>query len=300
MRKPNFFIVGAPKCGTTALSEYLRNHPQAFISTPKEPHYFATDIEQRSVTSLDDYLSLFAAANESHVAIGEASVWYLYSKEAIKKIRKFKPSAKLIVMVRNPADLVYSMHSQGLFNLAESELDFSKAWSLSEKRKVGAPVPKECLDRKLLYYDEIAKLGTQLENVLKYFPLDQVKVLFFEEFTSDTKRVYRDVLDFLGLKDDLRMRFQKINQNKRRRSRFVKHVTQNLPTGLVSLYLKVKTAAGIGDIGLLSKIEKWNKVNTIRQPLANSMRREVIQTYEEDILKLAGITKRDLGHWIDV
>lgn len=300
MRKPNFFIVGAPKCGTTALSEYLRYHPQVFMSTPKEPHYFATDIARRKVIKFDDYLSLFEAANESHVVIGEASVWYLYSSVAIENIRSFEPNSKLIVMVRNPADMVYSMHSQALFNLAESELDFSKAWALSERRKAGALVPTKCRDRKILYYDEIAKLGTQLEKVFRYFPPNQVKVVFFEEFTSDTERVYRDVLDFLGLKDDLRNRFLKINQNKRRRSRVLAYVTENMPTGLVGLYLRIKTVAGIGGLGLLSKSQKWNKVNSTRPALSDSVRREVIQTYKDDILKLAQITNRDLGHWIDV
>ena len=74
MRKPNFFIVGAPKCGTTALSEYLREHPQVFMSRPKEPHHFATDMPRYRFTKNEaDYLDLFSGADDSHTAIGEAS-----------------------------------------------------------------------------------------------------------------------------------------------------------------------------------------------------------------------------------
>ena len=107
---PNFFIVGAPKCGTTALCEYLKYHPNVFMSTPKEPHYFAEDFERyRHVKTEDKYLALFGDCNDRHLMIGEASVFYLRSTRAVSLIRDFNPDAKIIVMLRNPVDMVYSL-----------------------------------------------------------------------------------------------------------------------------------------------------------------------------------------------
>ena len=71
--KPNFFIIGAPKCGTTALSEYLRSHPSVLISEPKEPHYFSTDIDTRyAIRDLEGYRACYAGASAAHQLIGEA------------------------------------------------------------------------------------------------------------------------------------------------------------------------------------------------------------------------------------
>ena len=92
-RRPDFFILGAPKCGTTALSEYLRRHPRVFVSRPKEPHYFCADFDyyyapgQRTE---EHYLRLFAEADEGHLAVGEASVWYLYSEDAARNIARVR------------------------------------------------------------------------------------------------------------------------------------------------------------------------------------------------------------------
>ena len=101
MRKPDFFIVGAPKCGTTALYEYLRPHPNVFMSTVKEPHFFAKDLgSYPHIKTDEEYAALFAGANEQHLRVGEASVYYLRSAVAIPNIREFNPDARLIAMFR--------------------------------------------------------------------------------------------------------------------------------------------------------------------------------------------------------
>ncbi len=122
---PNFFIVGAPKCGTTALYEYLRPHPSIFMPRHKEPHYFASDLGTYPfIKTLDDYRRLFDGAGPQHLRVGEASVYYLRSTTAIANIRAFNPDAKLIAMFRNPVEMVHSLHSQLLYVAEENESDF--------------------------------------------------------------------------------------------------------------------------------------------------------------------------------
>ncbi len=119
MKKPDFFIVGAPKCGTTSLYHYLAQHPDIFTPTIKESYYFCPDITAKihnkpKVNSLEEYLSLF---EDSHGKIcGEASVLYLVSEVAAQKIKDFNPNAKIIIMLREPVSLMYSLHSMKVAN----------------------------------------------------------------------------------------------------------------------------------------------------------------------------------------
>src|SRR6185437_15169184 len=113
--RPTFFIVDAPKSGTTALDSYLADHPSIHMARPKEPHYFATDLPRyRDVSTESDYIRLFDTKGEEKIG-GDASVFYLYSNEAIRLIKRFDSGAKLILMLRNPVDIVHSFHSQLLF-----------------------------------------------------------------------------------------------------------------------------------------------------------------------------------------
>src|SRR5882672_4936026 len=109
---PEFFIVGAPKCGTTSLYAYLSRHPAVFMPRVKEPFFFCSDIQTTSmVRSLDDYCALFALAPLGSMR-GEASTLYLFSEVAIPRIMALRPDAKILVMLRNPSDAAYSFHQQ--------------------------------------------------------------------------------------------------------------------------------------------------------------------------------------------
>src|SRR4249920_1791560 len=126
MRRPNLFIVGAPKCGTTSLHQYLSQHPQVFMSRLKEPHYFARDIENRSTwcaRSFEEYLRHFEDARD-HVIVGESSTWYLYSHVAAQAIKECIHDVFIIAMIRNPIDAMYSLHGQFLWTGNEDILSF--------------------------------------------------------------------------------------------------------------------------------------------------------------------------------
>ncbi len=299
MAKPNLFIVGAPKSGTTALSQYLGEHPQVFMSTPKEPHYFATDFpEKRVVTTEEEYLELFDQAGPEIQAVGEASVWYLYSKSALSNIRAFDPSARIVVMLRNPVELVYSMHSQHVASVNEDEADFATAWSLNDERKRGMHVPRHCRDVQLLYYDEIGKLGEQLERVLCLFPAEQVKTIFFEAFASDTGGVYRDLLEFLRLPDNRRTSFPPINQNKRPKSRGLAILTKRTPAVVNKLAMDMKRMLGLKKLGVRQFVNRLNTAVEPRPPLSGEMRRQLVDNYRADVQKLSDLTSCDLSDWL--
>jgi hypothetical protein len=297
---PNFFIVGAPKCGTTALYEYLKAHPNIFMA-PKERHFFATD-SYNERESLDSYLRLFKNSSDQHRAIGEASVWYLYSTEAAKNIYKFNNKARIIAMLRNPIDLVYSLHSELVFNYEEDEREFEKAWFLQAERKKGNKLPRRigyrfCPDR--LQYSAVGQLGAQVERLLNIFPDEQVKLLLFDDFKTNTLSVYEDVLSFLGVPSDRRTDFPRVNKNAVHRVHFLTMPIYNPPQIILNIVRIFKYKFGM-DQKIRQIMEVLIKLNTKevdRKPLSPQIRAEMLEAFSEDIDKLSAILNRDLTHW---
>lgn len=295
---PNAFIVGAPKCGTTALAAYLSDHPEVYVSPVKEPHYFIKDdFCNWSKLSFEEYLALFAAADRQKVLL-EASVWYLYSENAIRKIKEFCPSAKIIVMLRRPDEMVHSMHSQSYLTRDEDVEDFEIAWKLSQERKAGRHVPRKTREVKKLFYDEIAKYSEQMERLFCFFDRSQVLVVLYEDFRDDTAGVFKQVESFLGVEHNENVAFTRVNKNKSLKNLYLANFVRKPPPFLISFYLAVKRIAGFSGFRLLSKLKNLNEFEVMRRPLSKKMREEIIECYRLDIIKLSELIERDLSAWL--
>src|SRR5581483_10303187 len=177
MKKPDFFILGAPKCGTTSLAAWLAEHPDIYMSPEKEPHFFNTD-HKRYVTALEGYERLFEGASDRHAAVGEASVWYLSSEDAVANILAYNPAARFIVMLRNPVEMAPSLHEEQVFTGREEVRDFATAWDLQEARKRGHDLPRLTWEPKHLLYGDMCRLGAQLERLFSRVPAERVKMIF--------------------------------------------------------------------------------------------------------------------------
>lgn len=301
MKAPNLFIVGAPKCGTTALFSYLNEHPNAFMCEPKEPYFFCSDfnidIEKRN---LEEYLDLFSQAQEHHRVVGEGSVLYLYSKVAIQKIYDFNSDAKIIIMLRNPIDMVYSLHSQYVKVGSENEIDFERAWLLQDSRKQGKHLPKlKQGDWERTQYRDIGKLGEQVERVFSIFPQEQVRVILFEDFAAKTGAEYLKTLKFLNLPDDGRRDFQKVNTNKvLRYPRLGAMAAESAFLSRKPLKL-LKKAIRIERLGVMNIIRVLNERQSERKPLTYEMKEILVREFREDVEHLGELLGRDLSHWMN-
>lgn len=299
MNQPNFFIAGAPKCGTTALSEYLREHANVFISEPKEPHYFTFDFEEYRVTKTwDDYTNLFAQATPEATAIGEGSVFYLCSEVALQKIYEYDSQAKIIVMLRNPVDMIYSFHSQLVFTADENETDFETAWKLQETRQQKNKIPPQCREPFFLQYAQMGKLGKQVARLQNIFPPEQIKIIFFEDFVKSTKGVYDEVLEFIDVPNDERTDFVRINENKSHKMGAIGNFTAKPPALLTNVALKARDMLGIKELGILDTIRSFNTKVAAREPLSDRLRGEMIEEFTPDIQELARLLDRDLSRWL--
>ena len=293
--RPNFFIVGAQKCGTTSLAMYLAEHPNAFLSNPKEPYYFSTDFPTlRRVTEENDYIRLFNDADPDSIAIGEATAGYLFSTEAIQGIYDFNRDAKIIVMLRPPFDLVKSFHTHQQFAFQEDEPDFSKAWALQETRLQGSHIPRQCIAPQFLHYSEVGRLGKQVELLCSIFPRSQIQFFLLEELASDPGAVYRQSLTFLNLPDDGRNSFIKFNEKKAHRFRWLFSIFEPRPRWFQAIIERVRSI--LGPTG-------WNRFQRffIKKPkvseVPDSLRKEIKELFREDIRLLAELTGKDLRSW---
>jgi hypothetical protein len=297
--KPNFFILGAPKCGTTALFEYLRSHPSIFLPRVKEPHFFATDLgSYPAVKSIDAYQALFTDARPDQTRVGEASVYYLRSTTAAANIHQYRPDARLIAMFRNPVEMLHSFHSQLLYVAEETVEDFETAWRLQDRRARGLDLPRGSRGAFLLQYREMGRFGSQTQRVLASFPAGQLKVILFDDFAADPKRVYDEVIEFLGLPNDERAEFPRINDNKRARVTWLRNFLRKPPPLVRETYRSLKRRVGGSRMDAFkSAIVRRNTVRERRSPLSPSFRAELTEEFRDEVALLSTLLDRDLGHW---
>jgi hypothetical protein len=205
-RAPDFFIVGHHKSGTTALYEMLRRRPQIYMPDLKEPWFFAKDLgvrfepETPLPQTLDEYLSLFSAATPEQ-RIGEATPSYLMSHTAAADIAEVQPDARIIAILREPANFLRSLHLQSVRNHAETETNFRKALALEDARRRGEAIPAGAIRPQELLYSEHVRYVEQLRRYHDVFAPEQVLVLIYEDFRADNEAIARRVLRFLEVDD---------------------------------------------------------------------------------------------------
>ena len=282
---PNFFIVGAPKCGTTAWYEYLRRHPEIFFPDEKEPHYFAMDLPGfRTAESEADYLRLYASAKEQ--VLGDASVFHLYSSTAAERIAAFNPEARILIFVREQETFLPSLHQQFLYTLDEDMKDFEAAWRLSGKRE-GSAIPSTCREPRLLDYAAIGRFDEQVERYLEAFPANQIRIVRFEEWTSNPRETHRQILEFLGVSDDGRTSFPPVNEAKFNKSAKLAALSHRPPRWLRRFIELLHKSSGRETLGIGARIIAMNRAIGYRSPLDIGLKQEIIDYYESSNRRLA-------------
>lgn len=292
---PNFFIIGAPKCGTTAMSEYLRTHPNVFMSNPKEPRYFSFDVAPCEFRNFPEYLAIFDGANATQTVIAEASQSYLRSKVAIHVIRALYKDSKLSIMLRNPVDLVYSLHTERRLAGTETDPDFERAWRAEVAR--GSTVGRGDASAEETPYQSAGKLGEQVKRVLDVFPREQVFVIVFDDFASNPRRIYLDLLAFLGVPDDGRVDFPKVNESTRFKSERLAQVQRQIRRRLFPLWEVFKRVTGVRTLGIMRVANRFNTKPLPRTPLRPEFRRELAEFFSEEVRLLENLLGRDLAMW---
>lgn len=286
-KKVNLFIIGAPKAGTTSLYYYLGQHADIQMPRIKEPHYFSKDFPNYSnITTLEEYHHLFNWEDNAKY-YGDASVWYLYSEEAVDHILAYNPEAKFIVMLRDPVELLPSLHNQLKLTLMEDIEEFHEAWNAMPERAAGKRIPKTCREPKLLLYNKIAKFGDQLERLLAKVDKLNLKVIQFDRFKKDPQKIVQETLDFLELPASINnMDFNIQNERSQIRYSLLNRALFEVSKHLNPFIKRSKKKLGIKQFGLLAPIRNRNKIKAKKATISPELAHEISVELKSDQQKL--------------
>ena len=295
---PDFFVIGAPKSGTTSLAAYLADHPNVSFSRLKEPFFFSTDLHSclDAMTS-EEYLSLFPAKTDKCLR-GEASSNYMFSVDAVPNILTVRPDAKFIAILRNPVDAAYAFYSEAVKNGREDAGTFQEAWRLQDDRRRGLCIPKHCREPKSLLYQDIFSYGRLLERLFSLVPRERAKIFIFDHFVADPANVYRQVLEFLDLPDDKRPSFPVHNPHLVYRSKRLYDVMRRPHPWMRALLVPAKTVAG----SHYTKAKAFFMQRVVAHPgtrpsLPPAFRRELVQIFKADLDRLTDLVDADVASW---
>jgi Sulfotransferase family len=301
MTMPNFFIIGAQKAGTSSLYHYLKQHPQVYMSPIKEPFFFDHELNSRGevvraefggpsrphikFANIGEYRTLFRGVS-GEKAIGEASVLYIYAPGTAERIKRCVPEARVIALLRNPADRAYSAFLHAVRIGREPLTDFAQA--LREE-------PDRIRDNwhYVFHYRNRGLYHAQLERYYEVFGREKVGVWLYEDLSNDPVGVVQSAFSFLGVDDtfipDISTKHNPARVPKSEAARFMIRI-MNTTLPFVS---KVSSPAS-------EKVRQHTASRILGEaaPIDPETRRELIEGYREDILKLEELIGRDLSVWL--
>ena len=286
--EPNFFIVGAPKSGTTNMSYYLMQHPQVFMPENLEPYYFARlDIPQnykREIISDEKkYLNLFKNAKNCKV-VGESSPVYLYCPHSALEIKNRFPNSKLIISLRNPIEIAYSEYFSLKFMGFDQNRSFDELLDSSEEQ----------LTRNEFHIDSLQEAGFYSKHIKRFqkiFSKNQIKIIIFEEYVKNTVPTINSILSFLGIKESITFDVTPKGAYKVPRN-FASQKLMNNSTfrKAAKFVIPTVTRQKIGERFLVKE--------SSRPPLKQNQRKRLTQIYQDDVENLSEILGRNLP-WKD-
>lgn len=303
-RIPDFFIVGQPKSGTTALYEMLKRHPQIYIPDRKEPRFFASELYHRdpprpggTPATLEEYASWFADA-ELAQRVADASPWYLWSRAAAGRIAEVQPSARIIAIVREPASFLRSLHYQFVQLYVETETDLRKALALEGPRQEGRHIPRHTYWPQMLAYSEHVRYVEQLRRFSDAFAPEQMLVLVYDDFRRDNEATLRTVLRFLELDDSVPLQVRDANPTVQVRSQRMYELVHAVSVGhgLVSRAVKASVKA-VTPRGLRRgalDVTKKRVVFSDPQPPDEGLMTELRHRFKGEVEALSDYLGRDL------
>jgi Sulfotransferase domain len=295
MPRPSFFIVGAPKCGTTSLCHYLGQHPDIFIPELKELNFFASDLDlHRYYGSEREYVDAFQNQLGKKIC-GEGTVWYLYSETAASEIKSFNRDAKIIISLRSPSDMAYSLYRHRIYVGCENIHDFSTALEQQERDADCATdhhahwqnVTGRIYTLVPMYYQQVARY-------LDVFSHLSVKIVLFEDLKDSASKVYNQICQFIGVSPDSSPALDIQNPGKQWKSNKLQSWQRHPPESIKRMWhflpLSMRSAISRHVRGLNTRVAA--------PALESDLRRRLNDLFRPDVARLSELIGRDLTHWL--
>lgn len=276
------------------MNDYLAAHPQIFMCPRKESHHFCADWSPSYLAGRQEYLALFAGA-ATETRLGESSVWYLYAPDAPRAIREFCPAAQIIIMLRNPLEMLHALHAHRVFINSEDLEEFSEALRAEPARRQGQRLPAWPYPVNGLFYRDLARYTERVERYFETFGRDNVRVIIYDDFRRDTARAYCETCAWLGVDGTFAPDFRIVNAAKRIRSRNLRDWLDNPPAPLRKIGGPLLPRSWRH--GIFRQLRRLNTQHAPRLPLNEDLRRQLELEFLPDVERLSQLLGRDLTHW---
>lgn len=310
------FIVGAPRCGTTSLSRFLKNHPAVAFPLIKEPHFWAQDdLRHLSDDELKrhverHYLQHFFRKDPTRRIGADASVTYLYAPEQLEPILRLWPESRFVISVRDPLDMLPSLHRRLVYVGVETLPSLAKAWAASADRAAGRRIPRKCFDPRLLRYDEACRFSTYVERLFAVVGRERCQVLLFDDLATQPAEQYRRFMDFIGLDPQDDVDFSPRRQGQSVRSRWLQRMLKRPPKLITDRLAAEMLAPSAAEpkqkeataarrvLALRKRLLRWNRVSRPAESLSPALEAEICANLRDEIDRLGALLNRDLSHWL--
>jgi hypothetical protein len=310
-------IVGAPRCGTTTLARLVRSHSAVSFSTVKEPHFFSLadlggfgDDELRQVVA-DQYLArYFPEIDPAAQLIAEGSVSYLYGPETLLPVLALWPDAKFVIAVRDPLEMIPSLHRRLLYQGDETVEEFERAWALIGERRAGRKIPRSCVDARQLMYDEAARLGQHVARFFEVIGRERCHVILFDDVKDDPERVHRELIHFLGLPPVPMPELSASRASRGYRIAWLQRLLKRPPLArtvlagekfrrrVSSAPAREPSQAARAVMKARKSLVRWNSAPAPPVSVPAELESEIRNLLAEDVLLLSTLIGRDLSHWL--
>ncbi len=319
---PRFiFIVGAPRCGTTTLAAYLREHPRICYPLVKEPHFFLQhDTRGLDATALrelvereylDRYYAQCVGGRDTGV---DGSVSYLYAPDYLVPALSLWPDAKFVIALRDPMTMLPSLHGRLKYTGDETIERFEDAWAAIADRTAGKRIPRSCLEPRWLRYDEAGKFGSYVENFFAVIGRERCFIALFDDLVANPEDQYRAMCTFAGIEPFAGTNFIPRRERRGHRYGWLQRLLKR-PPGFARDYLAGKQFAQrerdletperddkiIEKIFAVRKrILRWNRIPLPKRPIPIAVQQDIRDRLKPEIDQLATLIGRDLSHWLEV
>jgi hypothetical protein len=290
IKRPNFFFVGHTRSGTTSLKEELEQHPEIYFYYPKSwqkpngPFGFESSFKNE-----EEFLEEFRGVKEKRV--GQKRGDYLSCPWAAERIKKFSPNAKIIMTLRNPIDVMYSLHATMLYRETVEDIeDFGEALKMEEerKKKYGYKVIPMKYHPHMLYRETV-RYSQQVKRYFELFGEENVKVTIFDEYIKNKSSTLRDILKFLDVDEDFEIKHVNTNAGRKYRSRTIHSAVMTNKFGVRGVLRNIPGSAKI--------YRKINNSEFKRKTLEPSLRKSLQDDLKKEIDELSLMLKKDLSYW---
>ena len=300
-RRPDLFIIGAPKAGTTSLHEYLTGHPQVYMCPTKEPAYFSPDVrsgpQAHLVYPADEarYLTLFAGAGNA-LRVGESTTHYLRSEGAPTLVRAFAADARIVVSLRDPIAMMHSLHDHRVDSGNENIADFAAALAADDDRRRGHRLPSANNAAGAVYRD-VARYADHLQNWIRAFGRDRVHVIVFDDLKADVAGTFRTLLEFLEVDSTYRPPAFVVHNPRHRERRLLRAIVDSRPGRFASQRV---LSALVGDRRRARLAQRFRQSKLARrqvsvEPIDPELRAALEAELTPDIDRLSALLGRDMA-----